>query len=46
MAGYKNYLTMNGHKPMLRHHFKEFFFQRDFWLKQEKADMEKLEMAL
>ena len=46
MGAYKNYLTMNGHKPILRHHFKEFFFQRDFWLKQEKSDMEKLEMAL
>jgi hypothetical protein len=37
---------MNGHGPLLRVRFKEHFYQMDTFQRQEKDDLEKLQMAL
>lgn len=37
---------MNGHKPIVRATFKECMKQRDHFAKEERRDLEKLEMAL
>jgi len=46
ISKYKNYLSINGHKPLLRSQFKDLFMQRENFLKEERRDLEKLEMAL
>lgn len=46
IAKYANYLSMNGHKPLLRMQFKEHFAQKDAYTRQERQDLDKLEMAL
>lgn len=43
---YVNYLSMNGHKPLIRSQFQDSLLQRDHWLQQEKQDMEKLDLVL
>ena len=46
ISRYNNYLTQYDHKPLLRSQFKDYFHQRDYFKKQEQADVEKLGLAL
>jgi len=46
ISKYSNYLSMNGHKPLLRSQFRDLFMQRENFQKEERRDLEKLEMAL
>jgi hypothetical protein len=42
---YVNYLSMNGHKALIRSQFQDGLLQMDHWAQKEKQDLEKLEVV-